>query len=362
MGTRPGSFVYFVPSVPSVPSIPFCAFLLLLVLFPSISHANIVVAEPTGDADAVFVAELKASLEIVAAEAPAEMDAELRTSASNNEAGWELVVELAPKDGQEPIRETRIVSKASALSQARAMERAVIAAFRSAASAAPETTPEVVVATPVTAPSPQEVTPPAEPPKAPPPPPLPEKHSRRSALLMTLLPTALLPPIGAGILNLGFLASSYKGAMSCIISGASVAGLGLVFGPSTGYFWVGRWRHALMMSGIRLLTLATGVGTMFWYVAGSMHDSDEENPCEDDMGQRIEGCNQDEPSPVLLAFSIMSLTAIVFLSYIDAGLVGRAADRANEQYRKSLQITAAPVAWSSGNGDRTFGLALRGSF
>jgi hypothetical protein len=355
MGTRPGFFV------PSVPSVPFCACLLVLVLVPSISHATIVVADPTGDADPSFLAELKASLETVAAEAPAEMSAELHSSVSNNEAGWELVVELVPGDGREPIRETRIVSKASALSQARAMGRAVIAAFRSAASAAPETTSEVV-ATPVTAPSPQEVTPPTEPPKAPRPPPLPEKHSRHSALLMTLLPTALLPPIGTGILNLGFLASSYKGAMSCFISGASVAGLGLVFGPSTGYFWVGRWRHAMMMSGIRLLTLATGVGTMFWYVAGSMQDADEYNPCEDAMGDRIEGCVHNEPSPVLLVFSILSLTASLFLAYVDAGLVGRAADRANEQYRNSLLVTVAPVAWSGGNGDRTFGLALNGSF
>jgi hypothetical protein len=97
--------------------------LLALVAAPRFATAAVTVAEPTGDADPAFLAELKASLETVAAEAPAELNAELRSSATVTDTGVDLVVELVPSGGSEPTRESRTASEASALAPARAMAR-----------------------------------------------------------------------------------------------------------------------------------------------------------------------------------------------------------------------------------------------
>jgi hypothetical protein len=113
---------------------------LAFVLAPRIAGAGISVAEPSGSADAAFIAGLKAALEEVVAGAPA-LDGELRTSAAVKDDGVELIVELAPAGDGASFRETRVASWASALSQARAMARFAIQARREA-TAAPEIEPK----------------------------------------------------------------------------------------------------------------------------------------------------------------------------------------------------------------------------
>ncbi len=91
-------------------------------------HAAVAVEEPTGDADAAFLASLKDALVTAIAEAPEAggIDAALRATASRKDDGVELSVELIPQSGGEPIREARTASLASALPQARAMARDIV--------------------------------------------------------------------------------------------------------------------------------------------------------------------------------------------------------------------------------------------
>jgi hypothetical protein len=311
-----------------------------LVAAPRLATAAVVVAEPSGDAAPELLAELKASLEVVAAEAPAEVNAELRSLASVTDEGVELVVELVLADGSDTIRESRVATLASALPQARAMVRA---AFHELMAPPP---PKVVVV--------KER--PAEPP------PLVEKYDRRKALRMTVLPTLLLPIVGIGMLVSGYFIPN--GTAGAVISGTggTWAWLGLTFGPTVGYFWVGRWRHALAMMGLRLSlmgTTAAFVGIWMWRcLAADSHNEQCEGTTEN-----MHDCHQ-EPSSFGLVAAIVSATALLAVTYADAFLVGRAADRANAQWRerRKLEIQAAPVVWANGRGDGTFGLAVNGSF
>jgi hypothetical protein len=123
---------------------------------------------------------------------------------------------------------------------------------------------------------------------------------------------------------------------------------GLISGPSIGYFWIGRTSHALLMTGLRLLTLGAGAVAMSFYFGSTIGDSD----------------NGQEPASALLATSIIAFAATMSLAFVDAALVGRAADRANAKWREKNKpsVTVAPIAWSNGNGDGTFGLAVSGAF
>jgi hypothetical protein len=322
----------------------------LLLLFglaaPRFATAAVFVADPTGDADPAFLAELKASLETVAAEAAPDVNGELKSSAVNTDAGVELVVEYVPFIGAEPIRETRIASRASASAQARAMARAAIK---------PLVAPNNKEATPPTVVAAQEKT------VAPPPPPLPVKYNRHKALLMAVLPTGLFPTVGAGIFSLGVLALGDEDGggtfLTCTVFGSVFAASGLILGPSTGYFWIGRTRHALILAGVRLAAIGVGITFMALYVK---------------TFQWGDGDIEQKSNPGFLALSIIGFTTALVAAFVDAGLVGRAADRVNEQWRKdlnatgasrrSLEVAVAPVAWSNGNGDGTFGLAVSGSF
>jgi len=335
---------------------------LAVVIVPDLAAAAVVVADPTGGADPAFLAELKASLETVAAEAPAELDAELRSSAELTVAGVELVVELVPSDGKQPIRESRTASRASASAQARAMARAALKALMSSSSAATEPKAQAPVVA-ATVPQPEEVTPPPElepeplpKPEPPPPPPLPEpplpeKYSRRTALRYSLWTTVFGVVVGGGM-------STSAAAIPAVgISGVAVASLGLVLGPSVGYFWIGRTSHAWGMAGFRLAALGVGITFMTLYVK---------------TFQWGDGDIEQKSNPGFLALSIIGITTGLVAAFVDAGLVGRAADRVNEQWRKdlsatgasrrTLQVAVAPVMLSNGNGDGTFGLAVSGTF
>jgi hypothetical protein len=173
------------------------------------------------------------------------------------------------------------------------------------------------------------------------------KYDRRKALLTTVLPTALAFAVGGALIPISFCIRNSVP----LVTGSIILGNGLILGPSVGYFWIGRTRHGLAMSGLRFLTLAIGVTAMCFYIAPLIGNDDEEE-------------GRAGPSPTLLTFSILSYTATLFLAFVDASLVGRAADRANAQWREknkpTVQVT--PVAWSNGNGDGTFGLAVSGAF
>jgi hypothetical protein len=312
-----------------------------MIAVPRLATAATVVAEPTGGADPAFLAELKASLETVAAEAPAELDAELRSSAAVTDAGVELVVELVPNDGKEPIRETRIVSKASALSQARAMARAAIKSYTAPAGVA-TTAPNVVV---------------QEKPATPPPPALPQKYDRRKALWMSALPTTLLLPAGFVLAVLGATVWEFGATMIALPLTSAVA----IVVSSPGYFYVGDWQGALkLMVTETVLAIVADVG--FWVdVSQGFHEEDLQEGA--DCTETEAGCG-DHPSHAGVWVGLAALGASMMVGVVGALFVGRAADRANAEWREenkpTVQVT--PVAWTDGNGQRTFGLALSGSF
>lgn len=332
-----------------------------IVALPRLATAAVVVAEPTGDADAAFLAELKASLETVAAEVAPDIDAELRSSAALTDAGAELVVELVRNDGSDLIRETRTASRASALSQARAMARAAI---RQLFAPMPESTTvlqtnvapqaEPVRQTPVAAKTtvsrPEEVEPLPEPPK---PPPWPEKYSRRKAMRLSLWPTVILLTAGGGLSMLFIVEETFG------FPGLGIGALGLVLGPSVGYLWLGRASHAMGMAGLRLAAVGTGIAFMAAYVSTFRWGDD----CTSENGTQV--CEiEGQSHPGFLVVSIIGITAAVVGAFVDVALVGRAADRANAQWReqRKIEIQANPMAWSNDNGDRSYGLAVSGSF
>ncbi|MCK9462594.1 MAG: hypothetical protein M0R80_23485 [Proteobacteria bacterium] len=323
---------------------------LALIALPRLATAAVVVAEPTGDADAAFLTELKASLEAVAAEVAPDVDAELRSSAAFTDAGAELVVELVLNDGSDLIRETRTASRASALSQARAMARAAIKTFVDSSSAATGPRVQTPVAAETTVSRPEEVEPPPEPPK---PPPLPEKYSRRKAMQLSLWPTVILVTAGGGLSMLFMVEETFG------FPGLGIGALGLVLGPSVGYLWLGRASHAMGMAGLRLAAVGTGIAFMAAYVSTFSWGDD----CTSENGTQV--CETEGRShPGFLVVSIIGITAAVVGAFVDAALVGRAADRANAEWREKNkpQIQVAPMAWSNGNGDRSYGLAVSGSF
>jgi len=323
---------------------------LALVTVPRLAAAAVVVTAPTGDAAPEFLAELKASLETVATEAPAELNAELRSSATNNEAGWELVVELVPSAGGEPIRETRVASKASALAQARAMGRAALKAL------APN--PDVASVSAVAVAGDEAVV--SDSPK--PDPATLVRYDRRRSLALSLWPTSLLVVTGA--LMLFVLPEAVDGDGHIVFSyivGPSLVALGAVFGPSIGYFYLRKPGRALGMSAIRLTFAVAAAWTLIEYFL-TQPGWDECNGTGDE--REVDACMNERRYPALLPIGIVAAVAAVALAYVDAALVGRAADRANAQWREQNKpkIQVAPVAWSNGHGDGTFGLAVSGTF
>ena len=317
--------------------------MLVAVAVPRIAASAVVVAEPTGDANPAFLAELKASLETVAAEAPAALNGELRASATVEVDGVELVVEFVPDDGTATITETRVASMASALAQARAMGKAAIKAF---------------VASPKSETTAQNVDSAIE--KVPPPLPQLESFSRRKALWMTAFPTVFLTVAGAGYFSMIALDNLMR--PSPFVVGMVAMSVGLVLGPTPGYFYVGRWKHALAMTGLRVSVLGTGFAIYGIWLASAFDAENQNEQCEG-TSDSANKCHHDV-SNFGLGVALTAVAALVVISFADAFLVGRAADRANAEWREKNKPTVqvAPIAWTSGNGDTTYGLALQGTF
>lgn len=126
--------------------------------------------------------------------------------------------------------------------------------------------------------------------------------------------------------------------------------------PTGGWFGLGRTARAFGMSGLRLALLGAGTAFTMLYIVESGGDCVQEG--EDDEWR----CP--EPNAVWIALGAISLAAGVITAFLDAALVGRAADRANAAWREKNKVSVgvAPVAWSNGHGDGTYGLALSGSF
>jgi hypothetical protein len=115
------------------------------------------------------------------------------------------------------------------------------------------------------------------------------------------------------------------------------------------------------MGAIRL-ALSVAASWMIIYHEFSQPGWDSCNSFEEDS--EIDACMNKENYPALLPLGIVAASVAALFAFVDAALVGRAADRANAQWREknepTLQVT--PVAWTSGKGDATYGLALSGSF
>jgi hypothetical protein len=319
---------------------------LVAVAVPRLAASAVVVAEPTGDADPAFLAELKASLETVSAEAPTELNGELRASATVKDDGVELVVEFVPNDGQAPITETRVASMASALAQARAMGKSVcrlivVPHFREPSAVTPALVREVQSEAYAT---------------------VPEKYDRRRALLASGIPTYSMMAIGLVLMCLAPATSNTSElVVPSFILGPIVAGLGVIVGPSLGYFYIGRVGRGLAMGGIRL---ALSVAALWMILEHELAQPgwDACNSFEEDS--EIDACLSKEEYPALLPIGIIAASLAAVLAVVDATLVGRAADRANAEWRERQKpmIQVAPVAWSGGRGDTTYGLALQGTF
>lgn len=332
--------------------------LLGLALFaaPHMAAAAVIVAEPTGDAEPALLAELKASLEAVAAETAPEVDAELRASAAVADSQIDLIVELAPRDGGEPIREARTASRASALAQARAMARAAIKTLvpgKPIASKEPaaEDVPSLsaAYAAAVTAG------------KAKPYPVERGRYDRRMALKLSWIPMSLL--VGAGAFMVAVLPNVGEGddlIFYYSVLGPVLAANGAVFGPAIGYYYLHRPGRALLMTGARLLLAGAGA----WMTIAYVVDLAGEHYCgSDSMGEDLD-CPDESRYPALLPIGIILVSASVVLAFVDAALVGRAADRANAEWRekKRLELQAAPIALPDGNGGAMLGLSVGGRF
>jgi hypothetical protein len=133
------------------------ALALAMIAAPAFASAQVTVAEPTGDLDPAFLAELKAAIETVVRDAapPPAAKGEVRSSATEVDEGVALVVELAPADGSASIREVRTASRASAVPQARAMARELLKRI-----AAPPARPTSIAPPPEPAPPPPPPIPP----------------------------------------------------------------------------------------------------------------------------------------------------------------------------------------------------------
>jgi hypothetical protein len=197
--------------------------------------------------------------------------------------------------------------------------------------------------------------------------PLPVKYDRHKALAMSMLLTASPHLVGGVIATLGSLApdDGHDMIIGCLAAGSSLMGVGLILGPSSGYFWIGRTRHALKMAGVRLLTMTTTVVTMFLIIESIGYgEIDNEGRCKGETVWGMDACSVGAASPWLLGISIASYIGTMVLAYVDAAFVGRVADRANAEWRDQNEptVTVAPVAWTNGSGSATFGLAVSGSF
>ena len=187
--------------------------------------------------------------------------------------------------------------------------------------------------------------------------PLPVKYDRRKVRAMSLVPTTVLYLLGAVITPLGGFPWSEGSMMGLSIAGHVLLGAGLIFGPMPGYLAIGRRDHVWGMTLLRLLTAGIGVMTNTIFVCGL------EQRAAAESGNNI-SCGAGVANPILIVTAHVMYAATGTIAFVDAALVGRAADRANAQWREKNKpkVQVAPIAWSSGNGDGTFGLAVSGTF
>ena len=329
---------------------------LAAVVVPLPSRAAITVAPPTGDADPALLAELQTWLKMIAEEqgSAVKVDGVLRIDAEPSGEGVALTLELTPSDGTAPYRESRVVSRASAAPNARAMARAAIRTV------AP---PPTVVATqasdaPKTAPPPQPVRLVLNSP-----------YDQRRAYWISVGPTLGGIVFGGALVGLAFAIENDSGRVATLGVGATIAGLAFLVGPSLGHFYV---RNNLQGSlTLVFRTLLSGGATAFFFgaalVTAFSGPCSGFGLCEGDSVEEEENQGDDGGSAFggYLAGGIITAAGALTLAIVDLATVQRAAQRANEKAAAEKETDAkisgvafAPLVVPGPNGTTTTGLAF----
>ena len=236
-------------------------------------------------------------------------------------------------EGKKTLEETRTVTAASAAAQARTMARNLLETPLAYLGGKQPTVKidslELVVRKP--------------------------RYNRRVALGLSMWFTIL--PISASPV-LFIIGNEYRSAGSSI-AGIILASGGLLIGPSTGYFYLGRHAHGWAWAAGRLVMGAATAG-IFLYGLDKWLTVDESEPnCYENEDDDCHGSDNNTPHPfVILGFASAALT--LTLALIDAGLVGRAADKMNLRHRKKKKpaIVVAPTPMRTPSGKTVPGVTM----
>lgn len=234
-------------------------------------------------------------------------------------------------EGKETLEETRIVTSASAAAQARTMARNLLETHFASPSVKRPTVKidslELVV--------------------------LETRYNRRVALGLSMWLTIAPLAVGAVGIVLGFQFNRCLPENGPLIaSGIVLASNGLVFGPSAGYFYLGRHAHGWLWAAGRLVMGgATAVFFRYGWGKGMAEGEYYHNFCdgEEDAPSDCEGSDTDR---VFYGLGFASATITLTLTLIDAGLVGKAADKMNlshrQQNKPTLVVAPTPIRTPSG--------------
>lgn len=185
-----------------------------------------------------------------------------------------------------------------------------------------------------------------------------QAYSRRTALALSLVPTTLLIATGVTLHTLAMTLDGTRFNHGMFVSGMTMWHLGIVVGPSIGWMYLGRGLHAFV----------SGVGrfAMIGATAAFKQDHYKENYCWDEEDSDDPRCNSDSnDSRFWLVFMFISATATLVVTYVDAALVGRAADVENDRRREASnkpQVSFAPVPIVTPSGRTVPGAMLGVSF
>jgi len=332
----------------------FVALAALAAPFPS--RAAVTVEPPTGNADSALLADLHTWLKMIAEEQGADsgVDAALRIDAAASGEDVTLTLELVPSDGTASIRDTRVASRASAAAQARAMARAAIR------KAAPPRTEVAVQASdaPKTAPPPQPVRPVLNSP-----------YDQRRAYWISVGPTLGGFALGGAFVGLAFAGDDSAGRVGMIVTGASLAGLAFLVGPSLGHFYI---RNNLQGSLTLVFRALLSGGAAALFIGGSISSAFSSDPCgfmgcsEEDYENGVDEQEPDDSGATgyFVGGALTSALAVA-LAIVDLATVHRAAQKANEKAAAAGQADAkisgvsfAPLVAPGPSGTATTGLAF----
>ncbi len=293
-------------------------------------------SECSGDIPAQTANYIDASLRTFVSDLPTDELGECVLGAHGEmiSGGISLQVKLVC-EGKKTLEETRIVTSASAAAQARTMARNLLETPLASLSGKQPTVKidslELVV--------------------------LETRYNRRVALGLSMGFSIL--PISVGtVLSIIGLKNNSGGLFAF---GIVLASHSLVFGPSTGYFYLGRRAHGWGWAAGRMVMGGATAGFFLYAHGQSYVVINDINHCEADDPS----CGHDTTTPrTFVVLGFISATITLTLTLIDAGLVGRAADKMNlrHQQKKKPTIAIAPTPMRTPSGKTVPGLTMALTF